>query len=304
MIVPMSVSVVMPAKNAAAHLREAVESVFAQGSAVHELIIVDDGSTDDTVSLVRSLSDSRIRLLSNARTGVSAARNLGAQMATGTWLMFLDADDRLRPGAVATLTAGAQVAPDAILVYGDYDLIDGEGRPIGRRGLLKGRRKPSGQVLERLAAGNFIVNGGIAIIRADAFDKAGGFDESLRYCEDWHCWCRLAATGEFQFVSALLLDYRIHAASTMSAAMRSPKDFFPAVEAVFSDDLIINRLPAASVPRLRCAAEVHLLTYSAAQATRFRRYREAFSYIRMVARKSLLSTPRALMSLSLAYAGI
>jgi glycosyltransferase involved in cell wall biosynthesis len=304
MIVPMSVSVVMPAKNAAAHLREAVESVFAQGSAVHEFIVVDDGSTDDTASLVRGFGDNRIRLLANARTGVSAARNLGAQMATGTWLMFLDADDRLRPGAVTTLAAGAKVAPDAVLVYGDYDSIDDEGRPIGRRSLLKGRRKPSGQVLERLAAGNFIVNGGIAIIRADAFHKAGGFNESLRYCEDWHCWCRLAATGEFQFVSACLLDYRIHAASTMSAATRSPKDFFPAVEAVFSDDLIVKRLPAASVPRLRRAAEIHLLTYSAAQATRFRRYREAFYYIRMVASRSLLSTPRALMSLSLAYAGL
>jgi len=73
----MSVSVVMPAKNAAAHLREAVESVFAQGSAVREIIIVDDGSTDGTAALVRGFGDNRIRLLSNERPGVSAARNLG-----------------------------------------------------------------------------------------------------------------------------------------------------------------------------------------------------------------------------------
>jgi glycosyltransferase involved in cell wall biosynthesis len=300
----MSVSVVMPAKNAAAHLREAVESVFAQGRAVHEIIIVDDGSTDDTAALARGFGDNRIRLLANERSGVSAARNLGARTATGTWLMFLDADDRLRPGAIATLTEGANNAPHAVLVYGDYNLIDGKGRSIGRRGLLKGRRKPSGRVLERLAAGNFIVNGGIAIIRADAFHTAGGFNESLRYCEDWHCWCRLAATGEFQFVPGLLLDYRVHAASTMSAAIRSPKDFFPAVEAVFSDRLIVSRLPAASAPWLRRAAEIHLLTYSAAQATRSRRYREAFSCIRMVAKRSLLATPQAVMRLSLAYAGI
>jgi len=304
MIVPMSVSVVMPAKNAAAHLREAIDSVLAQGSAVRELIVVDDGSTDNTAALVRSMSDSRIRLLASAGAGVSAARNLGARAATGAWLMFLDADDRLRPGALATLTAGAETAPDAVLVYGDYNSIDGKGRSIGRRGLLKGRSKPSGHVLERLAAGNFLVNGGIAIIRAEAFHAAGGFDESLRYCEDWHCWCRLAATGKFLFVDAQLLDYRVHVASTMSGAIKSPKDFFPAVQAVFSDDLIVNRLPAASVPRLRRAAEVHLLTYSAAQATRFRRYPEAFSYLRMVAQRSLMSTPRALMILSLAYAGI
>ena len=78
---------------------------------MHEIIIVDDGSTDDTVAIARGLGDDRIRLLSNERPGVSAARNLGARAATSTWLMFLDADDRLRPDAVATLTAGAKDAP-------------------------------------------------------------------------------------------------------------------------------------------------------------------------------------------------
>lgn len=300
----MSVSVVMAAKNAAAHIREAIESVLAQGGDVRELVIVDDGSTDDTVAIIRKFGDIRIKLLTNDGAGVSAARNLGARTATGSWLMFLDADDRLRPSAVAALTAGATAAQDAVLIYGDYDLIDGEGRPIGRRGLLKGRRKPSGRVLERLAAGSFIVNGGVMIVRADAFQTAGGFDESLKYCEDWHCWCRLAAVGNFQFIGAILLDYRVHAANTMNAALRSPKDFFPAVERVFGDRLILGRLPAASIPQLRRAAEAHLLTYAAAQAVRFGRYREAFSYLRMVGQTSLASTPWAVVSVSLACAGI
>jgi glycosyltransferase involved in cell wall biosynthesis len=300
----MLVSVVMPAKNATAHIREAIESVFAQGDDVSELIIVDDGSTDDTVSVVRSLGAGRIRLAVNGNTGVSAARNLGAAMAGGHWLMFLDADDRLRPGAVSTLVAAAKAAPHAVVVYGDYDSIDGEGRPIGRRGLLKQRSKPSGQVLTRLAAGNFIVNGGVMLVRADAFNAVGGFDESLKYCEDWHCWCRLAAVGEFQFTRAHLLDYRVHAANTMSAALRSPEDFFPAVERVFGDKLILRKLPAEAAPGLRRAAEIHLVTYAAAQAIRFRRYREAFSCLRMVAGRSMLSLPRAVMRLSLAYAGI
>jgi glycosyltransferase involved in cell wall biosynthesis len=303
-VVLMSVSVVMPAKNAAAYIGEAIESVFAQGGDVGELIIVDDGSTDDTVSLVRGLSDSRIRMVANGATGVSAARNLGARLAGGPWLMFLDADDRLRPGAVSTLLIAAKAAQHAIVVYGDYDRIDSKGSPIGRRGRLKRRSKPSGRVLERLAAGNFIVNGGIMIIRSDAFNSAGGFDESLKYCEDWHCWCRLAAVGEFQFIPTLLLDYRLHATNTMTAALRSPEDFFPAVERVFNDKLILGKLPADSKPRLRRDAEVHLLTYAAAQAIRFRRYGEALCYVRRVAQKSPLSTPRAVIRLGLAYAGI
>src|ERR1700694_5948319 len=111
----MSVSVVMPAKNAAAHIREAIESVPAQGSDLRELIIVDDGSTDDTVALVRGFGDRRIELLTNDGAGVSAARNLGTRRATGSWLMFLDADDRLRSGAVSALVAGATAAQDAVL---------------------------------------------------------------------------------------------------------------------------------------------------------------------------------------------
>jgi glycosyltransferase involved in cell wall biosynthesis len=300
----MPVSIVMPAKNAARYIGEAIDSVLAQGSCVSELIVVDDGSTDNTTSLVQGYSDPRIRLLANEGAGVSAARNFGARSAAGSWLMFLDADDRLRTNAVATLLEAASKAAQAILIYGDYDRIDEAGRRIGRRSLLKYRNKPSGQVLERIVAGSFIVNGGVAIVRADAFAAAGGFDESLRYCEDWHCWCRLAATGEFEFVPALLLDYRTHAANTMNAGTRTPQDFFPAVERVFSDSAILGKLPVASTPALRTAAEIHLITYAAAQAVRIGSYRKALSYVGMIGQRSPFAAPRAIANLSLALLGI
>ncbi|KJC50082.1 UDP-hexose transferase [Bradyrhizobium sp. LTSP849] len=297
------VSVVIPAKNAAAYIGEAIDSALTQNG-VDEIIVVDDGSSDDTIALVQAIRDPRLRLMMNDAAGVSAARNLGARSARGDWLIFLDADDRLRPDAVTTLLAAAEAAPHAILVYGDYNTIDSAGRPIGRRGLLKGRRKPSGNVLERLASGNFIVNGGIMLVRTDAFRATGGFDVSLQYCEDWHCWCRLAALGEFAFVPKLLLDYRLHTANTMNAAVRTPQDFFPAVTRIFSDDLILTKLPADAVPRLRQAAEIHLVTYSATQAVRFGRYRDALAYLGMVARRSLKATPRSAIKIALSYFGI
>ena len=298
------VSVIIPAKNASAYIREAIDSAMAQGADVGEIIVIDDGSSDDTAAIVRSIRDNRLRLIANVSAGVSAARNLGARTASGAWLLFLDADDRLRSGAVATLVAAAKAAPTAVLVYGDYDLIDSHGRPIGRRGLLKGRSKPSGHVLARLASGNFIVNGGIMLVRADAFQTAGGFDESLKYCEDWHCWCRLAAIGEFAFVPKLLLDYRLHAANTMNGAVRTPRDFFPAVARVFGDPLILARLPEGAAPRLRQAAEIHLVTYAATQAVRFGRHREALAYLGMVGRRSLKAMPRSALRIALAYLGI
>ena len=298
-----SVSVVIPAKNVAAYVGETLASALAQGE-VTEVIVVDDGSTDNTISIVRAIRDPRLRLMTNDSAGVSAARNLGARHASGEWLLFLDADDRLRPGAVAALLAAARGAPRAVLVYGDYNTIDSEGRQIGRRDLLKGRRKPSGDVLTRLAAGNFIVNGGIALARAEAFRAIGGFDTSLRYCEDWHCWCRLAAIGEFEFAPKLLLDYRLHTANTMNAAIRTPQDFFPAIARVFDDGLILARLPAGTAAGLRQAAEIHLVTYSAMQAVRFGRYREAFTYLGMVGRRSLKSLPRSALRVALACFGI
>lgn len=298
-----SVSVVIPAKNVAAYVGETIASALAQGE-VCEVIVVDDGSTDDTIAIVGAVRDPRLRLMSNDGAGVSAARNFGAHHASGDWLLFLDADDRLRPGAVAALLAASRDAPRAVLVYGDYNTIDSEGRQIGRRELLKGRLKPSGDVLVRLSAGNFIVNGGIALARAEAFRAVGGFDVSLRYCEDWHCWCRLAAIGEFAFAPELLLDYRLHTANTMNAAMRTPQDFFPAVARVFDDGLILARLPEGAADGLRKAAEIHLVTYSAMQAVRFGRYRDAFTYLAMIGRRSLKSLPRSAARIALACLGI
>ncbi|WP_442868464.1 glycosyltransferase [Bradyrhizobium sp. CCBAU 51627] len=298
-----AVSVVIPAKNAAAYIGEAVESALSQGG-VSEVLIVDDGSTDETVAIVRAICDPRLRLMKNDAGGVSAARNLGARNAQGDWLIFLDADDRLRPDAVTTLLTTASTSSQAVLVYGDYNTIDSAGRTIGRRDLLKGRRKPSGNVLERLAGGNFIVNGGIMLIRADAFRASGGFDVALRYCEDWHCWCRLAALGKFAYVPKLLLDYRLHTTNTMSAAVRTPQDFFPAVARVFDDELILGKLPSGAAPRLRQAAEIHLVTYAATQAVRFGRYRDALAYLGMVGRRSPKAMPRSAAKIALSCFGI
>ena len=297
------VSVVIPAKNAAAYIGQTIASALAQDGVI-EVIVVDDGSTDDTTTIVSAIRESRLRLIRNDASGVSSARNLGARDARGDWLMFLDADDRLRVDAVTTLLKAAEGAPNVVAVYGDYNTIDSAGRTIGRRDLLKGRLKPSGNVLERLAAGNFIVNGGIMLVRAEAFRATGGFDVSLRYCEDWHCWCRLAATGDFAYVPRLLLDYRLHTANTMNAAVRTPQDFFPAVARVFDDELILRKLPSGAASRLRQAAEIHLVTYAATQAVRFGRYREALAYLGMVGQRSLKAMPLSAIKIALSYFGI
>jgi glycosyltransferase involved in cell wall biosynthesis len=291
----MSVTIVIPAYNAAGFVAEALASAVRQGSAVREIIVVDDHSADDTVAVAGRFGDPRIRLVANRSRGVSAARNTGAALATADWLMFLDADDRLRDGAVDRLLAAAAEAPQAGVVYGDYDRIDAGGRLVGRRRLLSGRSKPAGDVLERLLAGNFIVNGGIMLVRRAVFAGIGGFDETLRFCEDWHCWCRLAAVTPFHYLPAIVLDYRSHGGNTMSAALRSPDDFLPAADRVFGEPAVVGRLPAALKARLHRAAATHLITYAAAQAMRVGAYGKSLAF----AARALRLSPSRLLPVSL-----
>jgi glycosyltransferase involved in cell wall biosynthesis len=274
----MSVSIVIPVRNGERFIVEAITSVLAQGPQVQDVLVVDDGSTDGTVEKVQTISDARVRLLTRpaGRAGVSAVRNFGLSQAEGHWTMFLDADDRLQDGAIAALLAAAQ--PDSVAVYGDYERIDENGIKIGRRNLIRKREKPSGNVLEHLLGGNFIVNGGIMLVRTDVFRKLGGFDETLRYAEDWHGWCRLAAAGPFVYVpNCHVLDYRVHTTSVMMNKLLSFSDCVPALDAVFSDKAIVTAVEPARLSALRHKAETHMNAYTVAQAIRARRYGAALS---------------------------
>ncbi|MCO5156571.1 MAG: glycosyltransferase [Aquamicrobium sp.] len=301
------VSVVIPVRNGEDHVVEAVESALAQGDAVIEVIVVDDGSSDRTVERVAALADPRIRLVTDrpaGRSGVSAVRNYGFAGSRGEWVLFLDADDRLREGAVARLIEGAD-DPRVAAVYGDYERIDGEGATVGWRRLLRHRAKPSGDIVESLLAGNFIVNGGIMLIRAANFREIGGFDESLRYCEDWHAWCRLATTGEMRFRQGLgVLDYRVHSSSTMMAKTLTMDDYLPALDAIFSDPHIVRAVPAERRAGLRAKAHAHLNAYLIGQSLRAGRYGTALSGLAATLARQPRALPRALLVSAAALAGL
>lgn len=301
------VSVVIPVRNGEDHVVEAVMSALSQGEEIGEIIVVDDGSQDDTVARVTQIDDPRIRLFTDrpeGRTGVSAVRNYGFSKAKGRWIVFLDADDRLRQGAVAALLAGTK-GHNVVAAYGDYERIDEAGHIVGRRHLLRRRAKPSGAILQDLLAGNFIVNGGVMLIRADAFRALGGFDESLRYCEDWHAWCRLAAMGEIHFLQGVqVLDYRVHAASTMMAKQLTMADYLPALEAIFTDPRIAVTVPAATRKSLREKAQAHLNAYLIGQRVRARRYGAALQELAQTLAHRPRDLPRALLVSGAALAGI
>jgi glycosyltransferase involved in cell wall biosynthesis len=278
----MWVNVVIPVKNGARFIGEAVASALVQPG-TRRVIIVDDGSTDETAEVAARFSDQRVTLIQGDGRGVSAARNLGfaeaerttpAQESDRSWVMFLDADDRLFSGATQKLIEGIQAG--CVAVYGDYERIDAGGHRIGRRRMLLRRTKPSGGILRDLLAGNFIVNGGVMLIRHTPFRRAGGFDETLRYCEDWHLFCRLAALGPIVWCpQTTVLEYRVHDNSAMMSGRLDFRDYHAAVERIFTDPMIVGKVSRADAVRLRRNAEVHLKTYLACQAIRARAYGRA-----------------------------
>jgi len=300
-----SVSIVIPVRDGRDFIAEAIASALAQGDCVAEVIVIDDGSTDGTPELVAAIADSRVRLVTEraGRSGVSAARNDGAGLARGTWLMFLDADDRLRPGALAALLA--QATERAVAVYGDYERIDAEGKNAGRRGVLRGARsKPSGAIAEALLAGNFIVNGGIMIVRRETFAQLGGFDESLRYCEDWHAWARLAIAGEFLYVPAHIMDYRVYGESVMMARPLTEAQYGPAIDKLFADPAVVAAIPAERRAKLRSQAGAHLNAYAIGQAIRARRIGLAVRGMAETLWKHPRHFPRTLLVGGAALAGL
>jgi glycosyltransferase involved in cell wall biosynthesis len=311
MKVPMWVNVVIPVKNGARFIGDAVTSALGQPD-VRRVIVVDDGSTDGSAEIAARIDDARVTLIRRAGLGVSAARNLGfaaverlssARESEQSWIMFLDADDRLVPGATRKLLDG--VRADCVAVYGDYERIDTNGRRIGRRSMLRRRGKPSGEILRNLLAGNFIVNGGVILIRHAQFRCAGGFDEALRYCEDWHLFCRLAGLGPIVWrPRTTILEYRVHDSSAMMSGRVNFGHYRAAVERVFTDPMIIGKVGGADVVRLRRKAEAHLRTYVACQAIRARAYGRAMKETAGVIALLPSQAPRTLAHALGALAGL
>lgn len=202
----MPVSTIIPAFNAARFIHETIESALAQTHRDHEIIVVDDGSTDETVVIVRSYAP-RVRLLCRHNGGPAAARNAGAKAATGEWLAFLDADDLWTPDKLALQLAAAG---DCELVYADR-INFGASEHVAQR-LSDCCALPEGDLFPAFLAGNPVTFSSL-MVRKSLFNRLGGFDESaeLRGVEDWEFLIRCSAQGHhFALCPEPLVKYRWH----------------------------------------------------------------------------------------------
>ncbi|HXD89095.1 MAG TPA: glycosyltransferase [Urbifossiella sp.] len=194
------VSIVMAAKNYARFLPMAVESVRAQTFADWELIVVDDGSTDDTPRVVqRFLDDSRIRYVRSDLLGQSRAKNLGIGLSRGEFVAFLDADDAWLPTKLEKQVALFHNNPEVGVVYARRLLMDEDGRVAKP---LAGSRPPSSMFVQ-----NFVCFSS-AVVRREVFSRVGGFNPEWDLSIDYDLWLRVGNHYTFAGIDEELVLYR------------------------------------------------------------------------------------------------
>jgi glycosyltransferase involved in cell wall biosynthesis len=225
------VSVVIPAYNAALHLTEAVESLFAQTYKNLQILIVNDGSKDDTGKIADALAqrDKRVQVIHKANGGVSAARNDALKAVRGKYVCFLDADDVYLPEKVEKQVTFLETHPDIVLVHCDYF--------IGNENF---------QNLERVHRGNppapleqvFIYCNWFPpltpMLRASLVKKVGFFDTTLAGGEDWDYWIRCLEYGKFAHINEILAMYRRHPKQSHHNQTMMRRDETKAIERRYS----------------------------------------------------------------------
>ena len=200
------VSVVVPSHNRVGLLKRTLQSILAQSLTDLEVIVVDDGSTDDT-TVAATAADPRVVVHRNRQpVGVSAARNQGIAVARGDWIAFCDDDDLWAPDKLARQLDAAEHARADWAYAGDVNVDE-------RLRVLSGGPPPDpSAVMALLPRYNPIASGGSnVVVRSHVLKAVGGFDPGLRRTEDWDLWIRIARSGPPAWVRAPMVAYRFHA---------------------------------------------------------------------------------------------
>jgi glycosyltransferase involved in cell wall biosynthesis len=218
------VTVVMPAYNASEYLSETIESVLSQTFTNFELLIIDDGSTDNTAEIANHYShkDRRIKLISQKNQGVSIARNTGIEIAKGEYIAFLDSDDQWLADKLAVHIEHFNRCPNLGISFGRVEFMSFDGQPTGQFSnsqLLQ-------LVPERLYYENLIVTPSNAVIRRAVLDNVGNFDSNLSGTEDAELFLRIAYKGwKVEGIDKVLVRYRTNQLGVSSNLYRMEEDW-------------------------------------------------------------------------------
>lgn len=199
------VSVVIPTYNSARYVIEAVNSVLAQTYQDFEVLVIDDGSTDETAAAM-SRYQAPVRYIQQPNGGVAVARNRGIAESRGRYVAFLDADDTWLPHKLERQLAALQDQPNYRASYAAFTVVDASLNPLG---ISRSQRQASA-LEDLLLRGNIIGSICTVLCERALFELVGGFDPALSQCADWDMWVRLAAQTEFLYLDEPLVTYRQH----------------------------------------------------------------------------------------------
>lgn len=196
------VSIVITAYNQAGYLDEAIQSILNQDYPNIELIVLDDGSTDDTRTVLAKYAD-RFHWESQANMGQAATLNKGWEMAKGEFLSYLSSDDYLLKDAVSTAVDCFNKKPEIVQTYCDFLLVDEKSRLINKK-------IAPAYDYEKMVVDTICMPGPGVFFRRWALKKSGGWDTSFRQMPDYEFWLRLGLCGAFYKIPKVLAAYRIH----------------------------------------------------------------------------------------------
>ncbi|MFT3893204.1 MAG: glycosyltransferase [Anaerolineales bacterium] len=209
------VSVIIPNYNHAKYVGDAVRSVLAQDYRHYEIIVVDDGSTDNSREVLSAFGD-QIQCIYKKNAGLSAARNTGIDASNGSLIGVLDADDMYEPYYLSKLVSALQENPDAQGIYCGYQFVDHTNNLLPQ---IESRPVESDKLYEALLDGNFFVPEAIFLRRA-VYEDVGLFDEALRACEDWDVWLRVAKKYKIIYCADILTRHRVLPGSMSTDPLR------------------------------------------------------------------------------------
>ena len=261
------VSVIIPAYNQAGYLAKAIQSVLDQTWSDFEILVIDDGSTDDTREIAQAFRDERIRYIFQDNRGLSAARNTGIVHSTGTYISYLDADDQFLPEKLALLLEALENHPHFGFAAGQAIPVDEDNRPVGEIFNV-----PLPNESHNWLLGNPLHVGSV-MIRRTWQEKAGFFDDTLRSYEDWDMWLRLARVAcPMTWVPQPVSLYRFHQKQMTRLGRQMTEATFAVLDKHFADPTLPESWTALhdqaySNAHLRAAMQAyHAGEYSAAQS--------------------------------------
>lgn len=225
------VSVIIPAYNAITYLPKTIANVLEQTYTDFEVIVINDGSTDNIEEWIAQISDPRLKLVSQSNLGLAGARNTGIRESQGEFLAFLDADDLWESTKLAKQVQILDAHPEVGVVYTWVAYVDERGNSTGR--VVSNQQQ--GNVWQELTKGNLVECGSVAMVRGECFEKCGVFDCNLgSFVEDWDMWLRIANYYQFKVIKEPLVYYRQVASSASRNWEAMAKSYRLVIEKAFA----------------------------------------------------------------------